>query len=409
MIGIIGLSHKSAPVHIREKFALNDEKSRLLAQKICQDKYIDAMLILSTCNRTEFYYRAKSCSRDVANMTIVKHLIAFTGVTDCQKNYFYGYEHREAINHLFRVVSSLESMVLGEYQIVSQIKNAFQLAETNGTLDKELTRLFHKALETGKLVRTQTEMSTGAFSVSYAAVERCAIEFPQLHQKKILLIGTGETGELVIRSLYKRGGKKLTLINRTRSKAEALAANYKAKVADFDQLDEAIAEVDIIISAVGAQQPVVRTAAKQHQQLMIDLGVPRNIEESLGKLPNVSLVNVDDLQEVVANNQEKKKALITTAEEIIAEKVSEFSDWLSGRNLSPAIQQIIRTVHHMQQEELEVFDKNKTVEELALLKEFSQHYSEKIVNRLIRNLKTQSDNGRHSDYIKAITELFSEQ
>lgn len=404
MIGIIGLNHKSAPIHIREQFALDDEACKLLAKRICDGHHIDAMLILSTCNRTEFYYRAKASSRDMANMTIVKHLAAFTGVNDCRKSYFYGFEHRDAVNHLFRVVSSLDSMVLGEYQIVSQVKNAFQLAETNRTLDKELTRMFHKALETGKIVRTQTEMSTGAFSVSYAAVEKCVQEFPKLTNKKILLVGTGETGELVARSLYKKGCKQITFVNRTRSKAEVLAAKYQAKVCSFEELDTAITEADILISAVGAKEPIINTAAT-HQQLLIDLGVPRNIKEELGEQANVSLVNVDDLQKVVTNNQEKKKALISTAEEIIEEKVGEFLDWLSGRNLSPAIQQIIHAMHEIQQSELDVFSKNRNEEENALLKEFSQHYSEKMVNTLIRNLKTLSDNGRHSDYIKVVIDL----
>ncbi|MFV0554477.1 MAG: glutamyl-tRNA reductase [Mangrovibacterium sp.] len=405
MIGIIGLNHKSAPIHIREQFALDDAACQLLAKRICETPYIDAMLILSTCNRTEFYYRTKVSNRDMANMSIVKQLIKFTGVNDCQKSHFYGYEHRDAVSHLFRVVSSLDSMVLGEYQIVSQVKNAFQLAESNGTLDKELTRLFHKALETGKMVRTQTEMSSGAFSVSYAAVEKCVQEFPKLTQKKILLVGTGETGELVVRSLYKKGCNHITLVNRTRSKAEVLAARYKAQVSDFSELDAVIAEADIVISAVGAQEPIVCTAAS-HPQLLIDLGVPRNINEELGKQPHVSLVNVDDLQEVVLSNQEKKKALISTAEGIIEEKASEFLDWLSGRNLLPAIQRIIHAVSEIQQSELETFSKNRSDEELALLKEFSQHYSEKMVNTMIRNLKELSDNGRHADYIKVVKELF---
>lgn len=408
MIGIIGLSHKTAPVHIREQFALNDEDNKALARKIYEGKHIDSILILSTCNRTEFFFCSKGCSSEVAFMTIIKHLINFTQASGCSKEFFYTYEHQDAVNHLFRVVSSLESMVLGEYQIVSQIKNAFQLAELNGTLDKELIRLFHKALETGKQVRTQTQMSTGAFSVSYAAVEKCALEFPQLKHKKILLVGTGETGELVVRSLYKRGCTDITLVNRTRSKAELLAKSYKAKVRNFDELADALADAEIVISAVSCQEAIINTTSSHHQ-LMIDLGVPRNINEELGKLSQVSLVNVDDLLEVVANNQEKKQLLVAKAEAIIAEKVAEFLDWLSGRNLSPAIQQVIHAVHTMQKAELEIFTKNKTNEEIKLLKEFSQHYSEKMVNTMIKNLKILSSNGQHTDYIKVVNELFTEQ
>ncbi|MFV0289977.1 MAG: glutamyl-tRNA reductase [Mangrovibacterium sp.] len=407
MIGIIGLSHKTAPIHIREKFSLNAENSRELAQKICKGQHIDALLILSTCNRTEFYYRAKASNRDMANMAIVKHLINYTGITDCQKSYFYGYEHRDAVNHLFRVVSSLDSMVLGEYQIVSQVKNAYQLAEENKTLDKELMRLFQKALETGKQVRTQTQMSTGAFSVSYAAVERCLNEFPKLSKKKILLVGTGETGELVIQSLFKKGGRDITVVNRTFQNAVELAGRYRAKVRNWEELNEVVSESDIIISAVTSQEPIINETKAAHYQLFIDLGVPRNMNEKLHNEAKVTLLNVDDLQHVVAENQEKKQELVLMAQGIIDAKVDEFLEWLSSRNLSPAIQQIMDVVSEMHQGELAIFSKNKTDEEVMLLEEYSKHFADKMINTMIRNLKDLSDNGRHTDSVRVIERIFS--
>ncbi len=410
MIGVIGLSHKSAPVQIREKFSFTEENSKKLASDICRDKYIDSVLILSTCNRTEIYFRAINVSGHVANLTIIKYLAKFTDSLHCQKEYFYHYEHQDAVKHLFRVVCSLDSMVLGEYQIVSQVKSAVQLAESNGTIKSVLKRLFNKALEASKLVRTTTDMSTGAFSISYAAVELCINKYRELSQKNILLIGAGETGELVVRSLYKKGVNQVAITNRTALRSEELAKRYNAKSVAYSNLKEHIQQADIIISAVGAEEPIITKETINiniHQnKLFIDLGVPRNINVDISEIKNVDLINVDDLQQVVDGNQDKKKQLITTAELIIDDKVDEFLDWLSGRNLSPAIQKIIHTVHQIQKSELETFSKNKNEEEIELMKEVTKHMSEKIVNKLIVNLKELSDNGRHSDYIKIVKDLF---
>ncbi len=413
MIGIIGLSHKSAPVHIREKFAFDKEGNAVLSKIITSNKYIEELVILSTCNRTELYFKADDCCSSGAFNIILSYIHKHFGVSEDMDKHFYRLRHDSAVNHLFRVVSSLESMVLGEYQIVSQIKEAYNQAKENGTVGKVFKRLFNKALETGKMVRTQTAMSTGAFSVSYAAVERCSDQFADLQEKKILLIGAGETGELVIKNLYKKGCKNITVTNRTINKAEELATRYKGQTLPFSRLMDGIHEAEIIVSSVSTKEPILDAEKiTPHlngfpQVMMIDLGVPRNIHPNVSEIEGISLLNVDDLEEVVAGNQEKKQAYVSAAETIIAEKVTEFSDWLSTQNLSPVIQNIISSINQVNNNELAVFKKFHSEENLQHMEKYGKHVSEKLINSMIKNLKSISDNGRQTEYIKIINDLFT--
>ncbi|WP_372776734.1 glutamyl-tRNA reductase [Mangrovibacterium sp.] len=414
MIGIIGLSHKSAPVDIREKFALDKTESAQLAKLMCQNKYIQEIVILSTCNRTEIYFKADECCSSGAFNIIFGFLNKHAAVCDDLNAHFYRFAHESAVTHLFRVISSLESMILGEYQIVSQIKDAYNQAEQNGTVGKVLTRLFNKALETGKLVRSNTKMSTGAFSVSYAAVERCNDQFKNLKDKKILLIGAGETGELVIKNLYKKGCKNITVTNRTQAKADELAKRYSGQTIPYDQMMSGIHDAEIIVSSITTKEPIFNaTSVKPHlnghpKVMMIDLGVPRNIHPDVTELPGISLINVDDLEEVVAGNQEKKQALVSVAEEIISQKVAEFLDWLNSRNLSPAIQQIISSISTVNANELAIFQKFHPDEDFQQMEKYGKHITEKLINSMIKNLKSISDNGRRTEYIKVVNDLFSQ-
>ncbi|KOH43497.1 glutamyl-tRNA reductase [Sunxiuqinia dokdonensis] len=412
MIGVVGLSHKSAPVHIREKFALNKEEYTDLSQTILKNKNIGELVIISTCNRTELYFTAEECCSPGAFHILFHYLKKHINEEDGFESHFYQYETKNAVNHLFRVVSGLESMMLGEYQIVSQIKEAISHAEEIGSAGKILTRLFHKALETGKQVRTKTAMSTGAFSVSYAAVEKCSSIFEQLPDKKILLIGAGETGELVIKNLYKKGCQNIVVTNRTTSKAEELAQRFYGTAHDFNELSSAVRAADIVVSSISCKAPLITpeilgTENTEKQTVFIDLGVPRNIDPRIAVQENITLYNVDDLEEVVAQNMEKKKTYVATAEKIIAKKTNEFGDWLSIQNLSPAIQNIMLGVNEINQSELALFKKFHNEEEYQNMEKYGKHIAEKLVKSMIRNLKNISDNGRKTEYIKVINDLFS--
>ena len=411
MIGVVGLSHKSAPVQIREKFSLNKEDYTDLSRTILKNKNIGELVIISTCNRTELYFTADECCSPGA-FHVLFHYLKKHFEEESIESHFYQMETQKAVNHLFRVVSGLESMVLGEYQIVAQVKDAISHAEEIGSAGKVLTRLFHKALETGKQVRTKTGISNGAFSVSYAAVEKCNSIFEQLPDKKILLIGAGETGELAIKNLYKKGCQNIVVTNRTTSKAEELARRFNGSVLNFKELKQGIHEADIVVSSISCKNPLITSDfisvnGSNKQTIFIDLGVPRNIDPQLTDNEQVVLYNVDDLEEVVAKNMEKKKTYITTAEKIITKKAHEFADWLSVQNLSPVIQNIIFGVNEINQSELAVFKKFHNEEEYLNMEKYGKHIAEKLVNSMIKNLKTISDNGRKTEYVKVINDLFS--
>lgn len=413
MIGIIGLSHKSAPVHIREKFALDKDECTSLTKLLKEMQHIEEVVILSTCNRTEVYFKANKCCSENVFKTISQQLIKHAGGDKELEKHFYRFEYDNAITHLFRVVSSLESMVLGEYQIVSQIKESFNNAKENKSVGKVFKRLFNKALETSKQVRTNTEMSTGAFSVSYAAVEKCNEIFENLSEKKILLIGAGETGELVIKNLYKKGCKNITVTNRTINKSQELAKRYEGKAIPYSQFEEGILNSEIIVCSVSSKEPILTASDFENYKstfpkvLMIDLGVPRNIDDDLTSFENVSLINIDDLQQVVLGNMEKKQAYVSVAEKIITEKVSEYSDWLSFQNLSPAIKNVIKIVNQVNEKELGVFRRYHTEEQFKQMEKYGKHVSEKLINTIIKNLKEISDNGRETEYVKVINDLFT--
>ena len=412
MIGVVGLSHKSAPVNIREKFAFNKEEYTDLSKNILKDKHIDELVVISTCNRTEIYFSAHEMYYSGAFNTLFHYLRSHVQDESGIESHFFQYETKEAVIHLFNVVSGLDSMVLGEYQIVSQVKQAIHHAEQIGSAGKILKRLFHKALETGKEVRTKTGISNGAFSVSYAAVQKCSHIFEQLDNKKILLIGAGETGQLVIKNLHKKGCENIQVANRTISKALELAEQFSGTVLELNDLEKGISEADIVVSSVSSKKPIINASMIQYSTpekplVFIDLGVPRNIDPEIADKPNINLFNVDDLEEVVNDNLHKKQGYVKVAEEIISIKSSEFTTWLSAQNLSPVIQNMILGISEINQNELAVFKKFHNIDEYTQMEKYGKHIAEKIVNSMIKNLKSVSDNGRKTEYIKVINELFS--
>ena len=410
MIGIIGLSHKSAPVEVRECYAFNNNDINSLSQCILSGGQVDEVIILSTCNRTEIYFstHAKCIKGSVKQIDDCIH--DFAQFSSKSKEYFYHLFEDDAVVHLFRLISGLESMVVGEYQIVSQVKEAFNQARENKSSGKILNRFFTKALEVGKQVRTQTGISRGAFSVSYAAVEKCREHLSNLEQRKILLVGAGETGELVVKNLHKRGCRHITIANRTPENGELLAARFQAGTVPFGQLSNAIREAEIVISSVTGEHVINRALLGEellpHKVMMIDLGMPRNISPELSLIPHVKLLNIDDLQEVVVQNEEKKKSYFETADQIIETKREEFEEWLTSQKLSPTIQHIISSVNQLHNEGVQTFGSSYSEEEQEAMKQLSQHLSGKMINNLIKNLKTATNNGRKGDIIQAINHLF---
>ena len=409
MIGIVGVSHKSAPVEIREKLAFEREDALVLARKILQSQYFNEVLVLSTCNRTEVYFVADGICTSGAFKVITQSLLLGD---ENSKNYLFQYYHREAVRHLFKVVAGLDSMVLGEYQIVSQVKSAFANAMEEKIIGKKFKRLFDKALECGKNVRTRTAMSHGAFSVSYAAVEKCYEEFPDLSDRNILLIGAGDTGELVIKNLSKKGCRNISIVNRTLEKAQELARRYNGRALPFEDMMKGIHDAEIIVTSVATKAPVfdakrIKPHLNGHERIvMIDLGVPRNIHQDVAEISRVKLLNVDDLEEVVAMNAEHKHEYLSVAEAIVEQKVSEFIEWLNVQNLKPVIANINKIVNQFFDEEMALISDSLTDDERAKYEKVNRHQAKMMRNRLVKNLKYVTDNGRVTEFVGVVNKMF---
>lgn len=412
MIGILGISHQSAPVRIREQFSLNTPECEKLTATILKNPKIEELLILSTCNRTEIYFKTNGSCPSGSSSIIFRHLAEHVGASHETKASFYHHRNNDAVRHLFNVISGLDSIILGEYQIISQIKEAYKRAHKSKSAGKYLNRLFSKALETGKAVRTQTELGKGAFSVSYAAVEKCHAYFNQLQDKNILLIGAGETGELVIKNLHKKACCNITIANRTLEKAQELAKRYEATAIPLSEQNQYLGNMDIIVSSVSTKTPLINAellrehATYGRQVLLIDLGVPRNIDPDVLELKNITLLNIDDLKEVVSSNKQKKLQLISATEKIINEKLNDFTEWLREQNLVPAIQSIVSGIHRINAQEIARFKNFHSEDEIIKIEQYGRHICEKMIRSMVKNLKNMSRDDHQQQYSQVIHQLF---
>ena len=330
-------------------------------------------------------------------------LIATTKSLDpILKKHFYFHTNINAVNHLFRVASGLDSMALGEDQIIGQVKSAYRISVKNKFASSIICRLFHKAFEAGKRVRTETKINEGASSVSYAAVTLAAQHYPKLNHQQILLIGAGQTGELTIQYLSKKGCTNIQVANRTLSNAEKLAARYNAQALPLDDIDQSLETCDIVLVSTGADQPLINRACLAEAMkkrankplLLIDLSVPRNISPDVEKIENVNLFDVDDLNQLVLQTFEHRKTEIEKAYSILKEVETDFNEWFTSLNLNPTIRQIKANFQKINQQEFNDFKKNRPEIDYDKIWEYGDHISEKFLGLLIRNLKALTNNGK---------------
>jgi len=414
MIGIIGINHETAPLDVRGQLSFNADEIQLFFEFLKDRMTEFESVLVSTCNRTELYYSVnKSCGHSITEQ-MVSHILEFKKLTGNTVFDFYKYYDTDAVRHLFKVASGLNSMVLGENQILGQLKEAYKISIDLNRAGSVMSRLFHKAFQAGKRVRSETDINKGASSVSYAAVELTHKIFSSLDGHPILLIGAGEAGDLVLQSLKERGSNQIEIINRTFSRAETLAEKYSARALSFDMLEEALTACDIVITSTAADKPIIveeqlegiMKKRKNKMLLLIDLSVPRNIGESVRSMKNVFLFNLDDLQEVVAFNYSKRQDAIKKANVIVEELVCEFESWLSGLKLSPTIDQLKNKLGGLMENELINLKNSISEEEFGCLKRFSDKVHKKYLGLIIKNLKDISDNGRHVEYIDLVNNLF---
>ena len=335
-IGVVGLNHRSAPIEVREKISFPGAKLGQALQVLKRDKRIREGLILSTCNRVEIYAESGEPGLDEH---LTDFLSSFHSAPKTElKKHLYAHNGLDALRHLFRVSSSLDSQILGENQILGQIKTAYFTAKEAGTVAGDFSFIFEEAIKMGKRARSETQIGVGAVSVSTAAVELARKIFNDFKGKKILIIGAGKIGELAVRHLYVKGAQMVLVANRTFSKAEKLAREFQGQAISFDKFEEALTVADIVISSVSAPHLLVKkedarqliAARKQKPIFFIDLGVPRNIDPEINGIDNVYVYNLDDLKKVKdanlkerLNEAEKIEGMIEVRMERICPKIKE--------------------------------------------------------------------------------------
>lgn len=333
-----GINHKTAPVDIREKVAFAPEKMESALHECVKNGEVNEAAIVSTCNRTELYFSLHENEAKEADFKKQRewfcqyHNLKLEDV----EPYIYLHSNNDAVQHILRVASGLDSLVLGEPQILGQIKDAYSTANDAGTIGRQLNRLFQHTFSVAKQVRTDTAIGASPVSVAFAAVSLAKRIFANISEHTALLIGAGETTELVARHLADQGVKKMIVANRTVERAQSLANNFNAEAIALSDMPERLVEADIIIASTASQLPILGKGAveralksrKHRPMFMVDIAVPRDIEPEVGSLDDVYLYTVDDLHEVIEEGRHSREEAAKQAEEIIENQVDHFMGWL---------------------------------------------------------------------------------
>jgi len=398
---------------VREKVSFDETSCSGILSDINAIDGIRESVLLSTCNRTEIYAVIDESPEDVRNRLedyILDSSGANRNVLDC----FVSLEGEDVIDHLFRVASGLDSMILGEPQILGQVKNAYAKACDLQCTGPELNRLFHNAFKVGKLIRNKTAVGEGAVSVSFAAVERAKEIFGTLEGRTVLLVGAGKTGELSAKRLVDIGVTHLIIANRTAGRARELAKNLGGEAAPFDCIVDLSRKVDIIISSITSAEPVITrqmlepavSGRNGKQLLLIDLGVPRNIDADTAELDTVQLLNIDDLEEITLGNMDKRRVEAEKAEEIIAEEVDDFSTWLSGRDAIPLIRNLHVMCEDIRLDELTKIKNRVSDEELETIDLVTRRIVRKILHNPVIRMRESESGDQRERLLKSVRELF---
>jgi len=340
-IVLVGLNHRTAPVEVRERVSFTTEQSRKAADELRARGILDETLVLSTCNRSEIYGVPPESSHECAP-GLSSFLSEFHAVrAEVLSVSLYHHYDQAAVKHLFRVAAGLDSMLLGEAEILGQVREAYRYAHEYGATGPVLNRLFQGALEVGKRVRTETDLGTRPMSVASAGVKLAERIFGKMNERSALVLGAGMISEQVVNQLRDRGIARLFIMNRSRDKAEELARRVGGKVQAWGEWEAALAGPDVVVASVSSEEPVLRRemlqaameARKNRALFLMDLGMPRNIEAAAAELYNVYVYNMDDLTEIVEQNRRARENEVPKAETIVDEHVGKFLSWQASVEL----------------------------------------------------------------------------
>lgn len=413
---VVGLNHKSAPVEIREKLAFNANNIPSALTLFLQKYQTAEAVILSTCNRVEMYVSCLEGSITVEGIFSYLaefHEIELSGFSP----YMYHYKDERAVNHLFFVTASLDSMVLGENQILLQVKEAYTTAAVEEATGKVLNQLFQQALNVAKIIHTRTTIGKGKVSISSVAVEFAEKIFQDFTGKTVLVVGAGEMCELLLKHLYEEGARTFVVANRTFERAQELANAFHGQAVKYDLLGEYLAKADIIISSTSAPHYVIHAnqvkEAIKHRRgnpmFLIDIAVPRDIEPEVGKIDNVYLYNIDDLQSVVNQNIDERTREVEKCRGIIDEEVEHFMARLEEMKIEPAITQLRNHFHLIGKEELDRLKfklKNPDNGDWEQIVYTMERTINKLLHHPAKIAKQEAKNGGGYRYVETIKNLF---
>lgn len=397
----IGLSYKKADAEIRGHFSLSDtSKQQLLSQAKAEG--IDGLIVTSTCNRTEIYGFAQH------PFQLIKLLCEHThGTVEEFEKVAYVYKNKEAISHMFRVGTGLDSQILGDFEIISQLKIAFLQSREAGVANPFLERLINAVIQASKRIKNETQISSGATSVSFASVQYILKNFENPSEKNILLFGTGKIGRNTCENLVKHTkNDHITLINRTKDKAERIAGKFNLTVKDYVDLQAEIRQADILIVATGAQNPTITKELIYNKKdlLILDLSIPKNVADDVMELPGVTLIHLDHLSQMTDETLERRKQSIPQAKEIISEIEAEFIQWLETRKFAPTIKALKKKLKAMKDAEID-FQRRKINDfNDAQAEIISDRIIQKIMNHFANHLK--GDSNSTDESLELIQKMF---
>lgn len=411
---VLGLNHRTAPVEVRERFNFPNTRIRSILKRMRSFDQISEAVMISTCNRTEIYMVIDS---NEANLSFMRRLLMHVAGPHYSKEYFYTLTGINCIRHLFRVVSSLDSLIIGEGQILSQVKEAYNTARSCGMTTTLFNTIFNRAIAVGKKVRTSTRIAYNSVSVSSAAVDLAVKVIGDLHNTKTLVIGAGKMSELTTRHLMDKGAQNIVVSNRNLQHAQELAQKFGGQAITFEDFLTYAADADIIITSTGAPHYVVTEEAfrgilshRPHRPLIfIDIAVPRDVEPLVGELPGVTLFNIDDLENVVEYNKEERARESQAAQGIIEDEIVLLRERLKYLSMRPVMVQLSEKMDFLRERVLKrAFVKlpNLTEHERKIIENMSMRLTNKFLREPMTAMNSVAGTKQEEHYRQMISELF---
>ncbi|MBD1259915.1 glutamyl-tRNA reductase [Maribacter polysiphoniae] len=397
----IGLNYKKADAHIRGKFSLDEAAmENLLAQ--AKEQGIDGLLVTSTCNRTELHGFAQH------PFQLIKLLCDNTqGTIEEFQEVAYVYKNNDAISHLFRVGTGLDSQILGDFEIISQLRQSFNRSKRHDIANPFIERLTNSVIQASKRIKNETELSSGATSVAFASVQYILQNVEDISNKSVLLFGTGKIGRNTCENLIKHTqNSKITLINRTKTKAEKIAGKFNLVVKDHGDLQTEIRNTDVLVVATGAQSPTISKDLIYTKKplLILDLSIPKNVSDDVAELEHVTVIHLDHLSQMTDKTLARRKQFIPQAETIIEEIKREFIQWLETRKFAPVIKALKNRLNTMKEEELDYQSKKLSNFNTEQADVISDRIIQKITKQFANHLK--DANGDADDSLELIQKVF---